>query len=223
LENLEKIAKARGLGLWANKNIVLPDELQPIKIQKNVSGIVTSVYDGDTMTLETNLREKFTVRFYGIDCPERNQASGLEARDFSRSLILRKSVNVQVIDIDRYGRYVGLIRTESGLLVNTELIKNGWAWHYKAYSKFPEWQLFEDEARGKKVGMWGLANVPQAPWEYRRTNMKNSQFSGNSEFSITNPDIELFQGKTLIRINFLLYKNLLIFFKKLIRSCYICT
>ncbi len=55
--------------------------------------------------------------------------------------------------------------------MNEELLKNGYAWHYKQYSKDSFYRrVFEDweaEARRKKVGLWADFN-PQAPWEYRK-------------------------------------------------------
>jgi micrococcal nuclease len=67
-------------------------------------------------------------------------------------------------------RLYGIVFCENTSL-NEELLKNGYAWHYKQYSKDSFYRdVFEGleaEARRKKVGLWAGLN-PQAPWEYRK-------------------------------------------------------
>ena len=107
---------------------------------------------------------------YGIDCPEKNQANGKKAKQFTADKVFGKIVDVDVKDTDRYGRLVGIVHCELFSL-NEELLKNGYAWHYKQYSKDSFYRkVFEDEeaeARRKKVGLWAESN-PQPPWEYRK-------------------------------------------------------
>jgi hypothetical protein len=51
--------------------------------------------------------------------------------------------------------------------VNRELVKNGWAWHYKLYSTSKELADAEVEAREAEVGLW-QDNAPIPPWDWRK-------------------------------------------------------
>ena len=127
------------------------------------------VSDGDTITV-LQWNKEYKVRLYGIDCPEKSQAYGKKAKQFTADKVFGKIVDVDIKDTDRYGRLVGIVHCELFSL-NEELLKNGYAWHYKQYSKDSFYRrVFEDweaEARRKKVGLWADLN-PQAPWEYRK-------------------------------------------------------
>ncbi|WP_116788802.1 thermonuclease family protein [Flavobacterium psychrotrophum] len=72
---------------------------------------------------------------------------------------------------DRYGRVVGTITTQDGTNVNEELVKAGFAWHYKQYSNNEQIGVFENRAREQHLGLWADKN-PTAPWEYRRNRRK---------------------------------------------------
>ncbi len=49
------------------------------------------------------------IRLHGIDCPEKRQAFGNRAKQFTSRLVFGKTVTVQVLDRDRYGRTVGVV------------------------------------------------------------------------------------------------------------------
>ena len=83
------------------------------------SGKVIGVADGDTITV---LRDKQSqkIRLYGIDCPEKRQPFGKKAKKFTSDMVFGKTVEVNRMDTDRYGRTVALVavdelpRTDSG-------------------------------------------------------------------------------------------------------------
>ncbi|MDR2199323.1 MAG: thermonuclease family protein [Deltaproteobacteria bacterium] len=134
-------------------------------------GEVVSVADGDTVTVLTSDFERIKVRFYGLDCPENGQPYGGEAKKYLNGLLYGKRVEVEVLDVDRYSRYVGLVRLD-GELVNALLIAGGHAWTYAAYCKEKDlcrnFKALEDKARAAKLGLWGdPAAVP--PWEWRKS------------------------------------------------------
>ena len=57
-------------------------------------GRVVGITDGDTISvLQDGRREK--IRLYGIDCPEKRQAFGTRARQFTSSLAFGKEVTVK--------------------------------------------------------------------------------------------------------------------------------
>ena len=136
------------------------------------SGKVIHVADGDTITV---LREgkKVKVRLYGIDTPEKSQWYGQNAKSFTSAQVFGKTVEVQEIDVDRYGRVVGLVSV-GNLVLNRHLVAYGYAWVYHHYCKEPfcsEWSRVEAKARSEKRGLWKTANaIP--PWEYRRSKRK---------------------------------------------------
>ncbi len=83
------------------------------------TGRVVGVTDGDTITvLHKGKGER--IQLHGIDCPEKRQAFGKRAKQFTSTLVFGKTVTVHVLDRDRYGRTVGEVLavgwtlTESG-------------------------------------------------------------------------------------------------------------
>jgi micrococcal nuclease len=105
-----------------------------------------------------------TIRLYGIDTPESKQAFGNEAKNFTYAMVYRKSVNVEPVATDRYGRTVGIVNVDKKCL-NSELIRNGLAWVYDRYCKkdmCDKWQQLEETARQSKKGLW-LQDDPVEP------------------------------------------------------------
>ena len=138
------------------------------------SGVVVGVSDGDTITvLHGGRGEK--IRLYGIDTPEKRQAFGKKAKQFTSSMVYSKTVEVQPKDTDRYGRTVALINV-GGQSLNEALIKDGLAWVYRKYCKetfCEDWLNFEIIARYGKIGLWSEPN-PIPPWEFRHGITKSS-------------------------------------------------
>jgi micrococcal nuclease len=134
-----------------------------------LSGKIVSVHDGDTVTLLAGGKQ-YRIRLDGIDCPEKGQAYGDKARREMASLVFGREVAVSVSGKDRYGRYLGTIRL-GGLDVNAEMVKTGYAWHYKQYSKSPELALLENRARAERLGLWADP-APVPPWEWRARKRK---------------------------------------------------
>ncbi|WP_207432229.1 thermonuclease family protein [Sabulibacter ruber] len=128
---------------------------------------VIAIKDGDTVELLKD-GKPLRVRLQGVDCPEKNQDYGTRARQFTSDLVFGKFVELVVQDVDRYGRTVGEIILPDGRSLNQELVKNGFAWHYTAYSKDQELARLEAEARAEKRGLWAGPS-PQAPWEFRQS------------------------------------------------------
>ncbi len=141
--------------------------------EDKIYALCVSVADGDTITVmadEVGGREnkKMKIRLYAIDCPEKKQEFGLKAKEFIENLILNKRVEIEVKGVDQYGRTVGIVQYYK-YNVNSELLKNGLAWHYKQYSKdyYNEFEELESEAKNKKINIWSKKNSI-APWEFRK-------------------------------------------------------
>ncbi len=64
---------------------------------------MVGVADGDTITVMHNGKGE-RIRLHGIDCPEKRQAFGNRAKQFTSKLVFGKTITVQLVDRDRYGR-----------------------------------------------------------------------------------------------------------------------
>ncbi|QMU27232.1 thermonuclease family protein [Adhaeribacter radiodurans] len=139
---------------------------------------VIAIKDGDTIELLKD-GKPVRVRLLGVDAPEKNQDYGTIARQFTSDLCFGKMVNLVVDGNDRYGRTVGTIILPDGRTLNNELVRNGYAWHYKAYSRDKTLAQLEIEARQNHRGLWEKRN-PVAPWEFR----KSRRTSNNSDKTV---------------------------------------
>ncbi len=129
------------------------------------TGRVVSVTDGDTITVLHNGKGE-RIRLHGIDCPEKRQAFGNRAKQFTSKLVFGKTVTVQVVDHDRYGRTVGVVLLPDGRSLNHELVRAGLAWMYRRYANDQSLSDLEEEARVARRGLWADPN-PVSPWEWR--------------------------------------------------------
>ena len=128
------------------------------------TGKVVSITDGDTISVMHEARP-LTVRLDGIDCPERGQDFSQRAKQFTSDLAFGQTVDVDVRDVDRYGRLVARVSAQ-GRDVSVALVRAGMAWHYKQYSSDPILAEAERAARAEGLGLWSRHDaVP--PWEYR--------------------------------------------------------
>jgi len=133
---------------------------------QTIKGKVIRIADGDTITLLDSTNSQVRIRLYGIDCPENGQDFSNVAKRYTSEMCFGKYVSVEVKDIDRYGRTVGIVWADS-TNVNLELLREGLAWHYKHFDKSEEFAQAEHLARVHKKGLWVQGNaIP--PWEYRR-------------------------------------------------------
>lgn len=142
----------------------------PATNDKQITGTVVSVHDGDTITVFDG-NEKHKIRLDGIDAPESDQEFGSESQQYLSSIILNKTVTVFTHKIDQHGRPVGKVIYD-GVDVDLELLKAGLAWHYKQYqneqSPIDRTTYTEAEitARAAKLGLWVNSNaIP--PWDFR--------------------------------------------------------
>lgn len=134
---------------------------------QTLRGKVVRIADGDTVTLLDSSNKQIRIRLYGIDCPESNQDFGKVAKQFTADLCFGQQIKVEVRDIDRYGRTVGILWVRDSINVNLELLKAGLAWHYTQFDKSPSYAQAERKARAAKIGLWKQPNA-MAPWEFRK-------------------------------------------------------
>jgi endonuclease YncB( thermonuclease family) len=128
------------------------------------SGKILSVTDGDTFVMqlkEVNIR----VRLEGIDAPEKKQLFSQESKAFLEKY-LHEECRLQKTGIDRFGRTLGVLWV-NGVNINLLMVKEGYAWHFKKYSKDKSLEEAEADARKSKKGLWKEL-APIAPWDWRK-------------------------------------------------------
>lgn len=141
-------------------------------------GIVLHVYDGDTLTVGPAgaVDVPVCIRLYGIDAPEMNQDGGKASRDALQKMLPKGSaVHVIPLDVDRYGRVVGLI-IRDGMTANARMVEMGHAWVYKQYCRARfcrRWLKTAKTARAEGRGLWADEN-PIQPRVWRKAQKKSS-------------------------------------------------
>ena len=131
------------------------------------TGKVIGIKDGDTVVVLDSLNYQTTLRLAEVDCPEKSQAFGTRAKQFTSDEIYLKQVKYIVTDIDRYGRSIAKIYYDNNKYLSEEIIRNGFGWQYKKYSTSKLLAKLEEEARKNKRGLWIDPN-PIYPSDWRR-------------------------------------------------------
>lgn len=127
---------------------------------------VVGVIDGDTVAVLSPDHKTLTrCRLFGIDAPEKAQAFGQTSKKALADLIYRKTLDVRVVDRDRYGRSICRL-TLDGVDINREQVARGMAWVYRQYTDDPAYYQAEATARAARLGLWRDAN-PTPPWDFR--------------------------------------------------------
>ena len=136
-----------------------------------LEGAVTSVHDGDTITLRSS-GAVYHIRLDSIDAPELAQPYGNASKSTLASAVLGKPVRVAYTKTDQYDRIVGAVFTDSCQYVNLNQVSSGMAWFYKADQcevsaavrlKFLQAQ---GSAAAANLGLWAQVD-PEAPWFFR--------------------------------------------------------
>ncbi len=135
------------------------------------SGTVVRVLDGDSLVVETARGERLEVRLAGIDAPEKDQPHSETARGALSDMALGETVNMDVLEIDQYGRSVARVyRAHDDLSLNRTLVSRGHAWVYRRHAKDAALVGLENQAKRERRGLWALpAEDIVPPWQWRRT------------------------------------------------------
>lgn len=128
---------------------------------------VVRIIDGDTVVVLNSKNEQLKIRLAEIDCPEKAQDFGNKARQFTSDAIFSKKVQIDLLEQDRYGRYIGKIYYNQKYL-SEELVKNGLAIVYRKYSDSKKLLELEEQAKNKKIGIWSLKNF-ENPESFRHS------------------------------------------------------
>ncbi|EOI9934258.1 thermonuclease family protein [Campylobacter upsaliensis] len=153
-------------------NAFLPQDFKEQNLEKELTGKVSKVIDGDTIEfLAKTSKEnpynhiiKLKIRLYGIDAPELKQAYGKEAKEYLSALVLKQEVSLIIENKDKYDRFVGTLFLK-GQDINKEMVKNGYAHAYESFSK--KYLAEQADAKMFKLGLWQDEKAVK-PSEFRR-------------------------------------------------------
>lgn len=165
---------------WREVTAPLPNDIVPFVAH----GRAVATEDGDTLDVEPTgdvapgSPRRFKVRLHAVDAPELLQADGTAARAALARLIHKQELQLDCYKRDARGRAVcrvALPATAAGGTatdVELELLRQGWAWHYRAFAgeqtadERARYAAAEAEAQSARRGLW-RAEAPMPPWECR--------------------------------------------------------
>lgn len=133
------------------------------------------VLDGDTVEINNE-----RMRLFGIDAPEgKQQCVWADGGSFdcgkAATRELRALLSFEVPPVierrgsDMYGRSIVVLRDQTGLNINCELVARGVAWAYVDYSDM----CLDDEKNARALGRGVFHGENTPPWEYRRKQKSN--------------------------------------------------
>lgn len=133
-----------------------------------LTGLVIHVGDGDSITLLDEQQQRHQIRLAEIDAPELGQAYGQASKRTLKELIGQQQVRIHLLDIDQYGRIIGIVYLNDQD-VNAYMLTQGMAWVYHRYLRRAELHHIEQEAREQKRGLWQQPEHQRiAPWTWRQ-------------------------------------------------------
>ena len=137
-------------------------------LPKNTSyqkGIVTQIIDGDTVYVLLGDGKTYSVRYIGIDTPERERQFSRESTNANSDLVLQKEV-ILIKDVSETDQFDRLLRyvIVGDVFVNHELVRMGFA----VAEDYPPdvacsetLSSAEDQARASQIGMWVATQTPE--------------------------------------------------------------
>jgi endonuclease YncB( thermonuclease family) len=157
----------------------------PIVQAETLTGWVTHIADGDTITVQDYSNQQHKVGLIGIDAPEKYQTSGNHSHQSLGALLNGRDVAVIWHRRDNHGRIIGKVMIAPSdsscrnqrdcpktLDASLEQIKTGQAWWDRSHAKElrPEdrskYELAEFQAKIHRNGLWA-DNNPVPPWDFR--------------------------------------------------------
>ena len=148
-----------------------------------LSGRVSEVSGGATVTVADNAGVRHKVRLAAIDAPEARQPWSKESKQHLSDMVLDKAVKVEWRKQDRYGRIVGKLTLLSPpcatcsktLDAGLAQLEAGLAWwdretrREQSLSDQGYYEYAEFDAKARRIGLW-QDPAPMPPWEWRKKN-----------------------------------------------------
>ena len=136
-----------------------------------------AVIDGDTVEIKGR-----RIRLHGIDAPESRQTcqdakghawrcGAVAANALDQFIAVSRPLRCDLVDRDRFGRFVGNCTRADGADVAAWLVFNGHALDWPRYSK-GAYAAQQKSARAEKAGIW--SGTFETPWDWRARNRSAS-------------------------------------------------
>ena len=152
---------------------------------------VINVVDGDTIDIDVpDGRNNHTrIRLWGIDTPETKHPNfgvmyfGPEAADFTKELVLGKSVRIYLDQGNRtrgkYGRLLAYVQLPDKRFLNEILLTEGYAYADLRFrhSFYHRYSSLEAGTRSRKKGLWQEVTREQLPQWLQRQRPKLLKYS----------------------------------------------
>lgn len=113
------------------------------------------VLDGDTIEVLYD-RKVERIRLHGIDCPDKGQPYGNNAKQETSALVFAQYVTLEIHGKDKYRRILAEVLLADGKNINHELVKDGMCWWYRKYAPDDtKLETLETEAKRGEAGRMG--------------------------------------------------------------------
>nr|WP_315034462.1 thermonuclease family protein [uncultured Chryseobacterium sp.] len=156
------------------KRLMLVCLLFPLLTFSQTRGRVIKISDGDTITVLLEGSQQKKIRLAEVDCPEKGQPFGKNAKQFTSDQVFGKTINFIETSTDRYGRSIAKVYYDQDKYLSKELIKAGMGWWYFSYSNDASLGKLQEKAQRNKAGLWQDIHA-MAPWEYRKMKREESR------------------------------------------------
>jgi micrococcal nuclease len=131
---------------------------------------VISIDDGDTFDILIN-NKTVKIRMDAIDAPEKGMPFWRTSKEYLSKMIFNKQIKIKILSKDNNGRSIARTYLKDSTDVSAEMIKAGYAWHYKKYNNEKTLSDLEESARQNKLGLWVDKN-PYNPEYIRKLHKK---------------------------------------------------
>ena len=138
--------------------------------QRAITGSVTQIIDGRTVTVEAPPNQKYTVQLQYIEIPESEQPLFATVKEHLEKLLLNKSINLKLIQMTQ-GKWIGKIFI-GDVDISQQMLRDGAAWYDLPISNLhnqterENYQAMESAAKSEKRGVWGVEGLKPS-WEFR--------------------------------------------------------
>jgi endonuclease YncB( thermonuclease family) len=124
---------------------------QLVSTNERTTVFVARVIDGDTIELDSGQK----LRLKGINTPEKSIIGYEEAKDFLKKLSENKSLNAEIMGIDKYGRGLSYIFIDNQNINELILEKGlGTLYYYEEDGYYKDLKNAEEIARKNEIGIW---------------------------------------------------------------------
>lgn len=119
------------------------------------TGTVINVIDGDSVVVKIS-GEQFQADLIFVDAPEIDDQYGREAKQYVAERTKGKKLTIK--DHGKFFKNNHLVEIflPTGTSINRLLIENGYARYYTSIKSSDKLIRLEEEAKSKKIGIWGL-------------------------------------------------------------------